>query len=190
MRGRQDAKPQAQIVEVKSWFYAWLFRLLIERVSKWAYWKSMNELGRSAIIKIELSQRGGIRYIGMRAYLAWLKTTFASGVGALPQGTIKWDTIDIAQVRDFPHETRAGLQMADWVASGFFKAIDKHQTGGADPQYAKAMMPVMAFLPPSQLRAGFGAKLMPTLSKAKSLGVEDDQLKIFYDYGYPKEWRE
>lgn len=187
MRGLQDAKPEADIVQVKSWFYAWLFRVLMERVSKYVLHRSLIELGRPGTLKIELSQRGGVRYVGMRAYFHWLRQTFRSGVGALPQGTIEWDVIDIQQINDFPHKTRAGLQMADWVAGAFFKAADKHSTGGADPRFAKILEPRMARLPPSTLKAGFSVKLLP---KYRGLRIDTDQLDIFRAYGYPDYWWE
>jgi hypothetical protein len=187
MRGQHDAKPEANIVEVKSWFYAWLFRVLLERVSKYVRHRSMAELGRPGTLKIELSQRGGVRYVGIRAYLYYLRQTFRSGVGALPQGTIDWDVIDIEQIRDYSHRTRAGLQMADWVAGAFFKAADKHNTGGSDPTFAKLLEPRMAMLPPSMLKAGFSVKLLPNF---KRLRVDADQFEIFRAYGYPDEWWE
>lgn len=187
MRGQQDAKPEANIVEVKSWFYAWLFRLLIERVSKLVLRHSMQTFGYPGTLKIELSQRGGIRYVGMRAYCHWLKETSQAGVGALPQGSIAWDVIDIMQIEDFPHKTRAGLQLADWVCGAFFKAADKHNTGAVDPQFAKILTPIMARLSASQPVAGFGVKLMPNFRR---LAIDQDQLEIFRHYGYPNQWWE
>ncbi|WP_417733887.1 DUF3800 domain-containing protein [Roseovarius sp.] len=186
MKGRDDLKPEANIVQVKSWFYAWLFRLLMERVSKWVFMHSMTRLGRPGVLKVELSSRGGIRYIGMRAYCHWLKETFSCGVGALPQGTIKWEVIDIPQIRDYPHKTRAGLQMADWIAGAFFKAADIHSTGALDSSFAKLLKPRMAFMP-GHPQAGFGVKLMPRFN---GLNIAAEQMEIFRHYGYPNYWWE
>ncbi|GGB82110.1 hypothetical protein GCM10007417_22620 [Glycocaulis alkaliphilus] len=190
MRGMHDAKPHAEIVSVKSWFYAWLFRLLVERVSNWVAVRSARELGRPGILKIEISQRGGVRYVGMRAYMEWLKQTFDANVGALSQhGSVDFRVISIPLIQDFSHRSRLGLRMADWTASAFFKAIDIHQTGACDASFAKALGPRIARASGQSLPAGYGVKLMPGWNSGHLKNVDPIQLDIFRYYGYPREWR-
>lgn len=190
MRGLHDAKPHAEIVAVKSWFYAWLFRMLLERVSHWVAHRSMNDLGRFGTLKVEISQRGGVRYQGMRAYLGWLKQTFGANVGALAEhGEIDFRVVSIPLINDFNHRSRLGLRMADWTASAFFKAVDIHQTGGNDPSFAKALGPRMARAPNLTHPAGYGVKIMPGWRNRHLAQVEPTQLDIFRYFGYPKEWR-
>lgn len=87
----------------------------------------------------------------------------------------------------YPHQDREGLQLADVVASAFFKACDKHDTGACDPSFAKALKPRMAREPNkvSGQISGFGVKLMPSMRKAK---LDADQASIFKFYGYPGQW--
>lgn len=191
MRGQHDAKPHANIVEVKSWFYAWLFRLLLERVSQWVARRSMKDLGRIGTLKIELSQRGGVRYVGMRAYVHWLSQTFSVNKGALQEfGGIDFRVLSLPLIEDFMHNERPGLQMADWTASAFFKAVDKYQTGAVDNSFAKALGPRLAIAPNHPNPAGFGVKLMPGWGNRHLKSVDGDQLEIFRHFGYPNEWRE
>ena len=87
----------------------------------------------------------------------------------------------------YPHYEREGLQLADIVASAFFKACDKHDTGGCDPSFAELLRPRIARIPdrPNGLIAGYGVKLMPNMKKAQ---LDADQAAIFKSYGYPKQW--
>ena len=190
MRGMQDAKPQANIVEVRSWFYAWLFRLLLERVTYWVSRHGAKNLDHMPKLKIELSQRGGIRYLGMRHYLEWMKQTFASGVGALQDhGEIEFSVLDMSLISDFPHTERAGLQMSDWVASSVFKAIDVHHTKSIDLAPAEALIPRFARAPGWTRPAGYGIKLMPAWNSPHIAQTEPNQLELFRLCGYPNEWR-
>jgi hypothetical protein len=86
-------------------------------------------------------------------------------------------------LRVYPHLEREGLQLVDVVAASFFKASDKHDTGGCDPAYAKLLHPRMAR--EADKISGFGVKLLPSLVKAN---LERDQAEIFRYYGYPAQW--
>jgi hypothetical protein len=79
------------------------------------------------------------------------------------------------------------LQLADIVASAFFKACDKYDTGGCNPEFAKALRDRMAREPDTKTGqiSGFGVKLLPSLKKAK---LDPDQAEIFRFYGYPLQW--
>src|SRR4051812_7119864 len=66
-------------------------------------------------------------------------------------------------------------------------ACDKYNAGGCQPESAKLLRPRMARADDLARGtiAGYGLKLMPSLSKAK---LDPDQREIFNFYGYPKEW--
>jgi len=84
-----------------------------------------------------------------------------------------------------PNELRPGLQLADVVASAFFRASDVLQVSEHDVECAKLLAPRMARDPDnaSGVTHGFGVKLMPNLGKAKLL---PNQQSVYRFYGYPK----
>lgn len=85
------------------------------------------------------------------------------------------------------HNDRAGLHLADTVASAFFKACDFRDTGECDPQFAKLLEPRMGRFPDvlGGEIAGYGVKIMPSFRGAR---LTRDQEKIFKFYGYPRQW--
>src|SRR5829696_6675515 len=45
-----------------NWFYCWLTRLLLERVTYWARKRAIQDFGSPRLIKLEYSVRGGLSY--------------------------------------------------------------------------------------------------------------------------------
>lgn len=185
MRGYEN--PYASKLSDKNWFYCWLTRLLLERITLFVKQHSTEKFGEPKRLKIEYSNRGGLSYSQMNAYYSWLKHTEQDGRLYLPQGTLCWDVMDPSLLEVHGHQEHAGLHFADAVASAFFKACDKHDTGSCDPQFAQILKPKMARQPDRRdgQVAGFGVKIMPGFTKAK---LDADQQTIFRYYGYPKSW--
>jgi hypothetical protein len=158
----------------------------LERVTKFVYDRAIAEYGEARRLRIEYSARGGLRYSQMAAYYEWMKLKKHNPF--LPWGRIYWEVMDSDLLRVYPHMDREGLQLADVVASAFFKACDKYDTGACDPTFAKLLRPRMA-REPDKARggqfSGFGVKLMPSMRKAK---LDPDQAEIFKFYGYPSQW--
>jgi hypothetical protein len=103
-------------------------------------------------------------------------------------GDLVWETMHRDLLYIYPHRQRAGLQLADAVASAFFKACDCCDTGACDPEFAKLLAPRMGRVPDATSGgqiAGYGVKLMPNFAKAELL---PEQAAIFTHYGYPKQW--
>ncbi|WID95950.1 DUF3800 domain-containing protein [Bosea vestrisii] len=177
--------PFAGKIPSSNWFYCWMSRLLLERVTHFVKYKSDAEYGESRKIKLEYSARGGLKYSQMKAYYEWMKLKRHNPF--LPWGRIEWDVLDHQLFKVYPHHERAGLQLADIAASAFFKACDKHDTGACDSTFAKLLAPRMARQPSETgwLTSGYGVKLMPSL-KGAQLGPE--QSDIFKFYGYPRQW--
>lgn len=177
--------PFAGKIPSSNWFYCWMTRLLLERVTTFVHDQSIKDYGEPRKLRIEYSARGGLRYSQMHAYYEWMKLKKHNPF--LPWGRIQWDVMHKDLLRVYPHKEREGLQLADVVASAFFKACDKHDTGACDPTFAKLLRPRMARNPDRKNGqiSGFGVKLMPSMLKAK---LDPDQAEIFKHYGYPQQW--
>ncbi len=172
--------PAAAQIPSSNWFYCWLTRVLLERVTTFVKYQSLKEFGEPRKLRIEYSARGGLSYSQMAAYYEWMrlkKNQF------LPWGRVHFDVMSMDLLKVYPHTERAGLQWADVAAGAFFKACDYVDTGACDPQFAKLLKPRMGHA--SGLVAGFGLKLMP---KMKMANLTQEQAEIFHFYGYPRQW--
>jgi hypothetical protein len=177
--------PFAGKIPSSNWFYCWMTRLLLERVTKFVNDRSIEDHGEPRKLRIEYSARGGLRYSQMSAYYEWMKLKKHNPY--LPWGRLCRDVMHQDLLHVYPHLEREGLQLADVVASPFFKACDKHDTGACDPTFAKLLKPRMGREPNKKRGqiSGFGVKLMPSMRKAK---LDRDQSDIFKFYGYPSQW--
>lgn len=177
--------PDAEKIPSQCWFYCWMTRVLLERVTRFVLLRSMSEYSEPQTVRLEFSARGGLRYSQMEAYYEWLKLKRQNPF--LPWGKLCWEVLDRRQMHVYPHWDREGLQLADIAASAFFKACDKYDTGGCDPQYAKLLEPRMGrdFHKNDVKIAGYGLKLLPNMANAK---LDPDQAAIFKHYGYPDQW--
>ncbi|UGY06145.1 DUF3800 domain-containing protein [Bradyrhizobium quebecense] len=185
MRGYKN--PFAETYPAPNWFYAWLSRLLLERVTYFVRQKSLEQYREIRKVCLEFSSRGGLDRFGLTSYFNWLKIRSAEGNNFLPLGNLVWETMDENLIFIFKNKQRAGLQLADTVASAFFKACDYVDTGECDPEFAKLLAPRMCHDPDGSPgpASGYSVKLMPKIGDAKLLPV---QAEIFTFYGYPKQW--
>jgi len=185
MRGYQN--PWAEQIPSKNWFYCWLTRLLLERLTLFVHLDSVSRYGKPQPLKIVYSERGGISYEQMNAYYAWLKMKDVAGTQVLTLGELTWSVMDRRLLEVYPHDEQPGLHLADTVASAFFKACDFRDTGSCDPQFAKLLEQRMGRTPDvlDGEIAGYGLKLMPDFKTAK---LTKQQQEIFRFYGYPKQW--
>lgn len=177
--------PFAEKIPSSNWFYCWMSRVLLERVTNFVAAKNAATGTNTPLMRIEYSARGGLRYSQMTAYYEWMR--MKSGNQFLPWGSLAWSTIDPRLMHVYRHYERDGLVLADIVASAFFKACDKYDTGACDPRFAKLLEPRMAREPDTtggQI-AGYGLKLLPGFKQAK---LDRDQAEIFRFYGYPSQW--
>lgn len=179
--------PDAAQVPSDNWFYCWLTRVLLERITNFVASDSLMRFGETKRVKVEYSERGGLRYSQMKAYYEWIRAKSRSGNMYLTAGDIEWATIHPHLLEVHPHQTRAGLKLADTVAGAFFQAADCIESGPCEPRYAILLEDRMARIPDrvgGQI-AGYGLKLLPGLRAAK---LSSAQEKVFRHYGYPKQW--
>ncbi|MEM7429018.1 MAG: DUF3800 domain-containing protein, partial [Pseudomonadota bacterium] len=183
MQGYQN--PDADQIPSQCWFYCWMTRVLLERVTRFVLQRSLLDYNEPRKVRLEYSARGGLRYDQMNAYYAWLDMKKTNPF--LPWGKICWEVMDRRLLKVYPHWEREGLQLADVVANSFFTACDKYDTGGCDPQFAKILKPRMGrdTYKSEKMISGFGVKLLPNFRNAK---LDPDQAEIFRFYGYPRQW--
>jgi hypothetical protein len=85
------SNPDACKIPSQCWFYCWMTRVLLERVSRFVLDRAMMEYGEPRLLRIEYSARGGLKYNQMNAYYEWLRMKRANPY--LPWGKICFEVI-------------------------------------------------------------------------------------------------
>ncbi len=166
----------------KSWPYWFLSRLLLERVTAFCEQKVPSEYRGQHKLRIIFSKRGGMNYADFRRYMEKLQRQSRAGMLVLNQGDLSWSVVDLDELFVLDHKDRAGLQLADIVASAFFQAVEVHRPSGCDPTYAKLLEPQVARDEHGHV-LGFGIKTMPD---PHMMSLSPEQKDLFEFYGYAK----
>jgi len=116
--------------QAKNSLHFYLTRYLLERIS-WLCQTEKKEMGK---VRLVFSNRGGVSYDELRAYLKKLKSK---------KTTIDWRHIDPELVESRPHTALAGLQFADCAARGFAEAVEPNEYGDFILDYAELLRPVV-----------------------------------------------
>jgi hypothetical protein len=184
---RQYRNERAAKVLSNQWFYNWLVRILIERITHYCERDAIKRFGLPRYVKFEFSQRGGHSYSQTAAYHELLKVQSRADTTLLRKWVPKWSVMHWKLVDYYPHEDRAGLQLSDVVASSFYTAVDNLDTGPCDPSFAQLLRPRVAFRGKFQY-ADYGVVLQPTPDW--SADISEPQRAIFRHYGYTfqKKW--
>lgn len=178
MRGYHN--PRAAKTPSQQWYYNFCIRLLLERVTAFCAARTVKDHGESKLIKIEFSERGGIRYSQTAAYQYYLRQQQQGGQIYLKKREPVMSMLDWDLMAAHPHQERAGLQLADYVASAFYQAIDCGGPGAWDMEPAKSLAPILP--KEAGLHRDFGVALFPT--PAWRADLTTDQKRIFEFYGY------
>lgn len=179
--------PSLRAMQNQDWFYSFLSRYLLERVTDFVAAHSKRTSGSTKRVKIVFSDRGGLSVGQMSAYYDKLQHQTRSGRMVLKRGNITWDAFHRLLLRRANPKASAGLQLADIVASSFFTACDQYNTLNCNPKYALFLRDRMARKPDTvggQI-SGYGVKLLPKFEPEKWLPI---QSTVFREYGYPEEW--
>jgi len=147
-------------INVTAWFYVWLIRILVERVSDYCARKTERDHGEVRHIRFEFASRGGVKIGDVARYLAYLKDQDEFGLLYNTYWKPAWNVMDFAQIYTFPAKERAGLQFADCVASAFYSALETTAEGGVKPDFAKMLAPRMARSRKDRIY-DFGLKVWP-----------------------------
>ena len=175
---RRYRNPNAEKIRSQDFFYNWCNRLLLERVTDFACRRSEREGDPNQRVRFEFSERGGFSYGQMLAYHEYMRRKGNNLYKT--KNEISWAAMDSELVHRYPHSQRAGLQLADVVASAFYQAADALGPGKWDTAPAELLLPRMATK--RGVIAEYGVSLQPTPPSKGKLTAE--QQKVFRHYGY------
>ncbi|WP_083468290.1 DUF3800 domain-containing protein [Methylobacterium tarhaniae] len=183
---RNHKNSRASRIPGRNIFYCWIIRLLLERATAYCASRNEREDSPNAKMKIEFSEMHRMSYSQLRAYLLWIRPQSTSGTLYLKKGDLDWSVVDTDLIEAHPHNTRAGLMLADVVASAFYQAVAARQDGTCRPEYAQALQNVVAAH--YGRVADFGIKTMPPLWK---IDLTRAQKELFHFYGMhtERDWR-
>jgi Protein of unknown function (DUF3800) len=177
--------PRAAQVRSNNPFYNWLLRLLLERVTRFCADRTMKDYGEVRKLKIEMGETGGFSLAQTQAYLTKLSMQSTSERLYLARGDLAWEVIDVYEISILPAAKRAGIQLADTVASSFRAAVELKPDGSTAPEYALNLLPRLAMDKTGRI-ADFGVKIMPSpLWKA---GIIEPQIQFFEKLGYNRRY--
>ncbi len=134
------------------YFYA--TRMLLERLSWFCREQRKKDDPNDGTVALVFSNRSGMSYFELKKYMNILKAKSDTD-----DVRIVWDIINADQIKSFSPGKRMGLQLADAVASGFFRALEKNPFGYVEPRYAE-MLKTTAYKHKGTIM-GYGLKLWP-----------------------------
>ncbi|MDF1748463.1 MAG: DUF3800 domain-containing protein [Alphaproteobacteria bacterium] len=180
---RRYHNPRAsKVTSHKHWFYLWLTRLLLERMTEYCAHRNRIDGTPGHRLQLEFSRRKDIKRSSFTDYFSKLWAQQSDPY--LAKRTINWDVFNFEDIHFFDHQTRAGLQFADVIASSFFQSVNTVPHGICKPEFAKLLMPRVARGPTNQNYHDEGVAIQPmNLSSAK---LTDAQKDIFRFYGFPE----
>jgi hypothetical protein len=144
MKGHRNARVEAaRGASTQDYFYNYLIRLLLERVTDFVEEVSLKDYGKRKHLRIIFSERGGLRYSQTIAYLDLLKNQARAGVTWLKRREVKWPILHPNLISSVPHHKSAGAQLVDPIASAFFQATNTSGQGSWDASQAKLLRPRM-----------------------------------------------
>lgn len=181
---RQYRNERAAKHDTRSPFYNWMLRLLLERVSAYCAERSMRDYGEMRSLRIELGARGGVSVARLRVYLFHkLRRQSQAGTLYLKRGDIAWEVMDENELAIFQAHRRAGIQLADVVASALRQGVDARPDGSINPMFGEALLPVVA-KGKGDVIADFGVKLLPAPPDMYAVGLSEPQVSFLGMFGY------
>jgi hypothetical protein len=182
-------RPSPALIQMnnRDWYYNFLSRYLLERISHFAGQNARKVYGVAKKVKVVFSERNGLNTGQIGVYLERLRSQTRYGTMVLNRGNLDWDTFDFSLLRRANHNISAGVQLADIVASSFFRACDQYSTLDCDPKFAYMLDAVMGRASDKKagLVSGYGLKVAPDYRPDEWLPI---QAQVFSHFGYPREW--
>jgi hypothetical protein len=106
----------------RGWFYNWCIRVVLERVSDFVERNSIRKFGEPCHVKLVFSERGGVKYRWLSAYIELLMKQARDGNTFLSKRTVKYRVLHPELIEVVRHNDSAGAQLADCIASAFYSA--------------------------------------------------------------------
>lgn len=150
----------------KKMLYPYACRYLLERVSWFCAGHRRQHEGDGSADTV-FAHRRTTSYSGFKDYLDLLKGRETS---------INWGVIKSDQVTARPAPSMMGLQLADAVASSFFKAVEPNAYGHVETGYVSALRPIM-YQHTNKKRLSYGVKLWPETAPSHA----SDLLAVTWD---------
>jgi hypothetical protein len=144
MEGRNNIRADRAMVNRTAKFYAWMSRLLLEEITRYCARRTLKDYGEVRRLRCEFSDRGGLNIYEFRDYFSYLQTQSRRGELFINNFDLDWSVMDPSEMHSYPNKMRAGLQLADIVASAFFCGLEPLPSGLYRPEYAKLLEPRMA----------------------------------------------
>lgn len=164
----------------RGWFYNWCIRVVLERISDCVLRSAVRNNHEPRHVKLVFSERGGVEYPWLNAYIELLMQQAQDGTTVLPKRVVKWEVMHPKLIEVVRHNDSAGAQLADCIASAFFSAAHTRGTRW-NMKPAELLKPCIAT--ERGLHWDYGVTLQPWMwSDRKKL--LPDQKKIFQFYGY------
>ena len=136
------------------YLYFYAAKILFERLS----WLARD---RQSIVRPILSGRRGLTLTDLNNYLAVLREPKTRDL-EMRNHSIHWPSLNMEGAEILPNKKLRCLQLADGVASGVAKAIERSKYGHTEHRYAKILKPITLQTNGSYL--GYGLKFFPRLS--------------------------
>lgn len=155
----------------KNQLYFYLTRYLIERIS-WVCRDLRPEVPEGdGTVKITFSRRGGMSYRGFKKYLERLQSL------ADEQVHIHWPVIDVDGIDAQDHSRRAGLQLADIIASAFAAGFEPDKFGNCEKRYSELLRPIVYNRGGNFL--SYGVKVVPNPERMELTPQQAETINIF-----------
>lgn len=179
MQGHRNPAAEYLFTSPRGWFYNWCIRLLLERVTDFAFREMMACFGEVRPIKLVFSERGGVAYDWLADYIEVLMIQSRKGTLFLTKRDVKHQVLSLDHIEFVPHLASAGCQIADIVTSAFHCAADANGPRWyLDP--ARALRSIMPM--ERGWRSDYSVCLQPSFFKSTRL--TEGQKTIFEEYGY------
>jgi len=177
MIGYRNLLAEKAKVNRTAWFYCWMSRLLLEKVTAYCGRRSVRDYGEKRLIRFEFSDRGGVKIDDIREYYKYLRGQSKLGLMYHSAFDLDWSVFDEGELYTYPNQARAGLQLADSVASAFYVGLEPIGGMKTKPEFAKLLLPRIA-ADRNNCKYGFGVRTMPVW--VMNLPPEQAELRDFY----------
>lgn len=95
----------SKVSNTRAWFYWWMWRLLLERVTEFC--EQRNKLAGTPgyKVRIELSRRKDLKYAELTDYLTRLWIQDQNSTLSLPKRKPRWSVLDFKEIYAYDHRT-------------------------------------------------------------------------------------